>query len=81
MRKKPLGFKVAHLAADNQVKDASGGPAGGQTFEKFDQQAWADFMKIFEDAITSRNEWIKAFATWDPGDHPLASGGRLFHAR
>ena len=32
-------FEVAHLAAGgSQVKDASGGPAGGQTFEKFDKQ-------------------------------------------
>ena len=29
-------FKVAHLAAGvTQVKDASGGPAGGQTFARF----------------------------------------------
>jgi len=32
-------FEVAHLAAGgSQLKDASGGPAGGQTFEKFDKQ-------------------------------------------
>jgi len=30
---------VALLAAGgSQLKDASGGPAGGQTFEKFDKQ-------------------------------------------
>jgi len=34
-------FEVAHLAAGgSQVKDASGGPAGGQTFEKFDKQVF-----------------------------------------
>jgi len=31
-------FEVAHLAAGSQLKDASGGPAGGQIFEKFDKQ-------------------------------------------
>jgi len=32
-------FEVAHLAAGgSRVKDASGGPAGSQTFEKFDKQ-------------------------------------------
>ena len=32
-------FKVANLAAGGSaVKDASGGPAGGQAFEKLDKQ-------------------------------------------
>jgi len=36
-----FAFEVAHLAAGgSQLKDASGGPAGGQTFEKFDKQVF-----------------------------------------
>ena len=34
-------FKVAPLAAGGiQYRDASGGPAGGQAFEKFDKQVF-----------------------------------------
>ncbi|WP_236890725.1 hypothetical protein [Desulfoluna limicola] len=40
-------FKVAHLAAGgSQVKDASGGPAGGQTFEKFDKQVLVNDFRV-----------------------------------
>jgi len=37
----PQGFKVPHLAAGGiQVKDASGGPAGGQPFKKVAKQVF-----------------------------------------
>jgi len=50
-------FKVAHLAAGgSQVKDASGGPAGGQTFEKFDKQVLLDFIETLAKVLTLRNE-------------------------
>jgi len=48
---------VAHLAAGGSpVKDASGGPAGGQTFEKFDKQVLLNFTKTFAEALTLRDE-------------------------
>ncbi|WP_152004346.1 hypothetical protein [Desulfoluna spongiiphila] len=36
--RQPASSVVHFAAGGSQVKDASGGPAGGQTFEKFDKQ-------------------------------------------
>jgi len=37
-------------------KIASGGPAGGQTFEKFDKQILSNFLKAFAKVLALRNE-------------------------
>ncbi|GEM_PF-6650725 len=48
---------MVHLAAGgSQVNDASGGPAGGQTFEKFDKQALAFFTEAFANDVNPKNE-------------------------
>ncbi|WP_152004643.1 hypothetical protein [Desulfoluna spongiiphila] len=69
-----FAFKVAHHAAGgSQVKDASGGPAGGQTFEKFDKQVLLNLTETFAEALTLRNEGgglsqpgVQGIIAWPP---------------
>ncbi|BCS96896.1 hypothetical protein DSLASN_25280 [Desulfoluna limicola] len=51
---------------------ASGGPAGGQTFEMFDKQVLTSIPPPSLTALQGQGD-VEA-ATWDPGDHLLAAG-------
>jgi hypothetical protein len=52
---------VTSIQGGSQIKDASGGSAGGQTFANFYElgltnRFWLLFMQTFADALSPRNE-------------------------
>jgi hypothetical protein len=49
---------------------ASGGPAGGQTFEKFDKRA----IKEIDRPVEHPNPFVQIFKIWSPG---RAAGGMI----
>jgi hypothetical protein len=51
---------------------ASGGPAGGQTFEKFDKQiGWLS-------SGSTPNPFVQIFKIWSPGK---AAGGKVYKVK